>query len=254
MKKIVKVLGGGLLVLASLSQVQVAFAEDKNAKLEAIKKKMSAKLSEAKPNMEVIEIQETPIAGLYKASIGEGSPDLYMSENGEYFIAGQLYQVQPGKFVNLTDQEKNGDRAKAMASIDKKDMIVFAPEEKAKKAIYVFTDVDCGYCQLLHNKVPEYNKLGIEIRYLAYPRAGIPSGSYNKIASAWCAKDRQDALTKLKSRENIPENVCEGNPVINQYQVGRSIGLTGTPALITEDGELIAGYVEPEKLAEMLQL
>lgn len=234
-----------------------AVAQDKNKKqdanIEKAKQAISAGLQAAKPGITVTSVEPSVIPGLYKTLIGEG-PVVYATADGKYFVAGEVFEVSPGKIVNLTDQERNGERAKAIAGIDKKDTINFAPKGAVKKVMYVFTDVDCGYCQLLHSKVPEYNDLGIEVRYLAYPRAGIPSKSYSKIASAWCAKDRNDAITKLKNRQEIPENVCAGNPVPAQFDLGRKIGLSGTPALVFEDGNLIGGYVEPARLAEMLEM
>lgn len=223
------------------------------AALEKVRAAIEAGLQSGKPGLLVPKVEKSPIPGLYKATVGDGQY-IYSTEDGKYFVAGDVYEVKPGKIVNLTEYEKNGDRAKAMATLDTKDMIIFPPKGEVKKVMYVFTDVDCGYCQLLHSKMPEYNELGIEVRYLAYPRAGINSKSYNKIASAWCAKDPNDALTKLKQRQEIPENVCENNPVDDQYRVGRQIGLTGTPAIVLEDGELIAGYVEPAKIKGMLGL
>lgn len=258
MKPYTRVISSCLAAALIAASVGAAAEEPKQPKaasqdLAEVKKAISATLQEGKPGIEVTSVEASPIPGLYKTVIGEG-PHVYATADGKFFLAGEIYAVSPGKIVNLTDQERNGDRAKAVASVDKKDAIVFAPKGETKKVLYVFTDVDCGYCQLLHSKVPEYNELGIEIRYLAYPRAGVNSKSYNKIASAWCAKDRNEALTKLKQRENIPENVCEGNPVADQFELGRKIGLNGTPALVTESGELIAGYVEPQRLAQMLEL
>lgn len=253
MKKTLKVITTIGLLVASVSSSAGDEAAKTAAPMAKIQASIEAGLQVGKPGLAVTSVETSVIPGLYKATVGQG-PHIYVTEDGKYFISGDIFSVEPGKIVNLTDTERNGDRAKAMASIEKKDMIIFPPKGDAKKVMYVFTDVDCGYCQLLHSKVPEYNDLGIEVRYLAYPRAGINSQSYNKIASAWCAKDRNAALTKLKNREEIPNNVCEGNPVANQYDIGRQIGLTGTPAIILEDGELIAGYVEPAKIKGMLGL
>lgn len=226
-------------------------AEKKEPNLEQVKQAISAALHSAKPGITVTSVEPSVIPGLYKTLIGDG-PLVYATPDGKHFIAGEVFEVSLGKIVNLTDQERNVERAKAIAGIDKKDTIAFSPKGAVKKVMYVFTDVDCGYCQLLHSKIAEYNDLGIEVRYLAYPRAGIPSKSYNKIASAWCAKDRNDALTKLKSRQEIPENVCADNPVAAQFALGQKIGLSGTPALVFEDGQLIGGYVEPARLVEMI--
>jgi thiol:disulfide interchange protein DsbC len=231
-------------------------AEEKPAAksgLEQAKQVITTSLQGSKPGIQVNSVEPSIIPGLFKTDIG-GGPQVYATPDGKYFIVGEVYEVAPGKIVNLTERERNVDRAKYIAAVDKKDSINFAPAGEVKKVMYVFTDVDCGYCQLLHSKVAEYNQLGIEVRYLAYPRAGLSSPSYNKIASAWCATDRNAALTKLKNREEIPENICPGNPVAAQYELGHKIGLNGTPALVFEDGELIGGYVEPERLKEMLSL
>ncbi len=243
-------------VAAALALTFSCSAEESNkastASLEKIRVAIEAGLQIGKPNIGVTSVQESVLPGLYKADVGGTS--IYVTADGKHFISGDIYQVNPGRIVNLTEYERNGERAKAVASVDKKDMIIFPAKGDMKKVMYVFTDVDCGYCQLLHSKVPEYNELGIEVRYLAYPRAGLNSQSFNKIASAWCAEDRNAALTKLKNREEIPMNVCKDNPVAAQFQMGRSIGLTGTPAIVLEDGELIAGYVEPTKMKGMMGL
>jgi thiol:disulfide interchange protein DsbC len=242
-----------LLGLMTVSSAYAAEAQKKDAGLEKVKQAISSSLQAAKPGITVSAVEPSAIPGLYKTTIGDG-PEVYATADGKFFVAGEIFEVSPGKIVNLTDQERNVDRAKVIAGIDKKESIIFAPKGEVKKVMYVFTDVDCGYCQLLHSKVGEYNDLGIEVRYLAYPRAGINSNSYNKIASAWCAKDRNDALTKLKNRQEIPENVCADNPVAKQFELGRKIGLSGTPALVFEDGQLIGGYVEPARLLEMLDI
>ncbi|MBC6903866.1 DsbC family protein [Saccharophagus sp. K07] len=238
-----------------LSMVVAASAYAAEAKkepnLEQVKQTISAGIQAAKPGLTVTSVETSVIPGLYKTQVGDG-PVVYATADGKYFIAGEVYELSPGKIVNLTDQERNVERAKLIAGVNKKDAIVFSPKGNVKKVMYVFTDVDCGYCRMLHSKVAEYNDLGIEIRYLAYPRAGIPSKSYNKIASAWCSKNRNEAITKLKNLEEIPENVCAENPVAAQFDLGRKIGLSGTPALVFEDGQLIGGYVEPARLAEMV--
>lgn len=250
--KVFKQFVSGCLLL-TLAQGVLAAPEGKQASLDKIKATIGASLAAGKPGISVGSVEKTVMKGVYKVNI-EGGPHVYASADGKHFLTGDIYEVSPGRIVNLTEQSKNGDRAKAMASVDKKDAIIFAPKGEVKQVMYVFTDVDCGYCQKLHAKVPEYNELGVEVRYLAYPRAGINSGSYKKVASAWCADDRQAALTKLKQREVIPENLCKDNPVAKQFALGQTIGLSGTPALVLESGELIAGYVEPAQLKEMLKL
>lgn len=210
------------------------------------------KITEVRPDLEFGELSVTPVKGIYKTSLPDGGV-IYITEDGGHFFEGALYEVQAGGIVNLDELELEAQRVVALADVPTEDMIVFAPEV-TKAHVYVFTDVDCYYCQKLHNEVPALNELGVEVRYLAYPRAGIGSPSYRKIASAWCADDRLDSLTRLKAGEKIDDNVCDPNPVSDQYQLGGSLGVTGTPALITSSGRLLPGYMPADRLAKALGL
>jgi thiol:disulfide interchange protein DsbC len=133
-------------------------------------------------------------------------------------------------------------------------MIVFSPEGEPRAHITVFTDVTCFYCQKLHKEVPELNKKGVEVRYLAYPRAGVGSAGFKQLASAWCADNPQETLTLLKSKKSVPENVCADNPIAAQYQLGQELGVRGTPAIVTEDGQMIPGYQSADELMVTLGL
>jgi thiol:disulfide interchange protein DsbC len=130
-------------------------------------------------------------------------------------------------------------------------MAVFPAQGNRKAVITVFTDVDCSYCRKLHLEVPRMNQMGVEVRYLAYPRGGLDSPGYAKLVTAWCSTDRPAALTRMKRGEQIPAKTCD-NPVARQYELGRLAGLTGTPAIVLEDGRMLAGYVSAEELGEVL--
>ena len=118
----------------------------------------------------------------------------------------------------------------------------------------MFTDVTCFYCQKLHKEVPALNKRGVEVRYLAYPRAGVGSAGFNQLASAWCADNPQETLTQLKNKQSVPEKVCADNPIAAQYQLGQELGVRGTPAIVTQDGQMIPGYQSADDLMVTLGL
>jgi thiol:disulfide interchange protein DsbC len=218
----------------------------------AVDSAIRASFRSSRPELNISSIIASEISGLYAVQISNG-PILYATGDGKHFVLGDLYQVAPGGFVNLAEKAREGDRAEQMAQVNRDDMIIFSPEQQPTKAsIMVFTDVDCFYCQKLHKEVPDLNRLGIEVRYLAYPRAGIGSDAYKKIASAWCAADQQQAMTKLKNRERIPTNVCAGNPVAAQFKLGQQVGVNGTPALVTDTGRLMPGYMPALQLAAAL--
>ncbi|MFT3930262.1 MAG: thioredoxin fold domain-containing protein [Spongiibacteraceae bacterium] len=247
MKKLIAAMCASFALLALPVTAQPA---DKAPQVDKIEAAIKQSL-EVRPDVKVESIASSEIPGVYAVQIKDG-PMVYTSPDGKYFIHGEIYAVQDKAYVNLTEQRASGMRAKEIAAVKVKDMIVFKPKGPTKAVINVFTDIDCGYCRKLHKEMAQLNALGIEVRYLAYPRAGIGSESYQKMVTAWCAKDRQGTLTRYKNGEAIPINTCSDNPVAAQFQLGERIGVSGTPSLITASGELIPGYVPAQELAERL--
>ena len=191
-------------------------------------------------------IQPSEIKGLYKVFV---PPRIfYVSADGRFAVDGSIIDLKAG--INLTQQEKQKSVITAIDNLGEDSMVVFAPKQ-TRHTVTVFTDIDCGYCRKLHNSIPEYNKLGIKIRYLAFPRAGLGSSSYKKAVSVWCADDRKAAMTMAKSGQQIPEKSCD-NPVESHYNMGGMIGLRGTPALVLETGQVIPGFVPPARLNTIL--
>ncbi|WP_105101370.1 DsbC family protein [Microbulbifer pacificus] len=237
-----------LVATASLLLGQAAIA----AVDEAVAKQIKTKLSAGNPNATFGDVRESPMPGLYEVEVNGGNV-LFVSKDGGHFIAGDLFEVGSQQVVNLSEQRRGRHRAEVMDQQSLKDMIVFSPKGETKAHIYVFTDVDCGYCRKLHNDVPELNRRGIEVRYLAFPRAGLNSVGYRKIATAWCADDPNKTLTDLKNRKDVPLNVCSNNPVAAQYKLGNEvIDVRGTPTIVMEDGTVVPGYLPPETLAKAL--
>ena len=240
-----------VVVLASLSTIvhgESEPAQSVDAKTGAV---IVAKLKTARPDLNYGGVTQSPIDGIYQVQV-IGGPVLYVTGNGEYFFDGDLYQVKPSRFVNLREQAMVGKRRELLAGLDIEDLIVFSPDGPTKSVINVFTDVDCGYCRKLHREVPDLNKRGIEVRYLAFPRAGIGSPSYEKIVSAWCSETPGAALTELKNGGTIESNQCADNPVAAQYRLGQLMGVNGTPAIVLADGTMLPGYRPAAELARVL--
>ena len=210
------------------------------------------RLEALNPELEVASVSESGIEGVVLVELAGGGL-LYGTSDGSHVIEGSLYRLSDGGIVNLTEQRRAVKRRELLAEVDAEDMVIFSPDEPAKASVAIFTDVDCGYCRKLHMEMEEINALGIEVRYLAFPRAGPGSRSYEKTVSAWCAKDAQQAITELKMGGSIPDRSC-ANPVMDQYELGQAMGVTGTPAIITEEGTLLPGYVPAAELAAALGL
>lgn len=204
-------------------------------------------------NLTVKSATKSTVDEVYQIGLSDGS-FIYLLGKSGHFVVGDLYSLQSGSLVNLTEQEARAPQRQALIdSIDEDDMIIFNAKKHVKARLTVFTDIDCGYCQKFHRDVPALNKRGIEVRYLAYPRSGVDSSGAIKLATAWCSKDRQEALTKLKRGEALPPKRCN-DPVAKQYQTGVAIGINGTPTMVHEDGSLLPGYLPIGELIEWLDI
>lgn len=193
-------------------------------------------------------IAETPYKGLYEVVVG--SDIFYLSADGRYLIQGDMIDLNTE--VNMTEGRRNKGRHDLMATVNPASKLRYTPAEgKVAHVIDVFTDVDCTYCRKLHGQMAEYNDNGIEIRYLAFPRAGIGSRSYDKIVSVWCAEDQKAEMTLAKNGQKPQQKSCE-NPVQEHMALARKIGINGTPALVLEDGTLLPGYIPPVQLKKIL--
>lgn len=190
------------------------------------------------------KVRPTPVAGLWEVTIGPHV--VYMTADGRYLLRGDLIEV--ANHHDLTESGRRAARLAAVERVGEKNMIVFGPRD-AKHTLNVFTDVTCPYCRLLDNEVPQLNAAGIKVRYLAFPRAGIPSAGYDEMVAVWCASDPRKAFSDAKAGRAVPPRKCD-NPVREEYQLGQVLGVNGTPTLILDDGELIPGYLPAADLIE----
>jgi len=208
---------------------------------------LDAALNKLMPGTKPSSVEETPLPGLYEVSYG--STIFYFNHDASLMFRGDIIDVN--KKENLTENKRGEARSQLLKSIDEAEMIVYpAKNEKAK--VTVFTDIDCPYCVKLHREMDDYNAEGITIRYMAYPRAGIGSRSYNKAVNVWCSDDKAKAMGDAKEGRKVADKTCD-NPVAQQFQIGQALGVNGTPAMFLEDGSSLPGYIPAKRLAEAVK-
>ena len=213
---------------------------------------ISSKINAVLPDgMSVQSIKESQIENLFIVDIGDLQP-IYASKNGEFFFYGELYAVNGNTLQNTTKDEVNLKRKSILDAVLSKDDFISFKSENEKYKVTIFTDVDCGYCRKFHNEIKDFNDLGITVNYVAFPRSGLDSISYNKIVTAWCSEDPKSTLTKMKQGKDVQLSLCQDHPVETHFLLGQKIGITGTPAIIKSDGELLPGYLPPEELLNRL--
>ncbi len=220
-----------------------ALAAD-DAELERVRNIVSGMFEMIDPE----DVRSSPVDGWYM--IQKGSIVAYVSADGRYLLQGDLIDLD--QQVNLSEAARNNSRRELMASVSDDEAIVFSPKQK-KYRVTVFTDTECTYCRRLHRQIDEYLAHGIEVRYLLYPRNGPASPAWNTAEAVWCANDRNDALTLAKLDKEFETHSCDSSAVQHHYVLGRDVGLTGTPAIVLDDGTLIGGYVTPDQLKAQLE-
>lgn len=243
-----------ILTLAALAlAVAPAHAQDKAARAAPakagvpadVRARLVAKLPGAKPE----DVALSPVPGLYEITMG--GQIAYVSSDGKYLLSGNVYDLDTQ--VNLTASRRNTVRAKALSAVKDDQMIVFGPAN-SKMTVTVFTDIDCGFCRRFHNQITEINQAGVRVRYLLFPRTGPGTESWRKAESVWCAKDRRDALTRAKKGEELKTKACaEAESIKTQWAFGEDMGVEGTPAIFTQTGDYIGGFMTPAQLVQTIQ-
>ncbi|ENR5391334.1 TPA: bifunctional protein-disulfide isomerase/oxidoreductase DsbC [Providencia rettgeri] len=197
-----------------------------------------------KYNMVVEVIKPSPIVGLNVVETSTGV--VYITDDGKYLLQGPIYDMSGKTPVNISNQPL----LKKVEAL-KDEMIIFkAPQEKY--VVTVFTDISCGYCKKLHESVDELNRQGVTVRYLAYPRQGADSDVGKKMASIWCNGLQQKALTQAFKGEDVAIiDDCKID-LSKHMSVGNLFKVTGTPAIILPDGQMLPGYMKPDALVQLL--
>ncbi|HEY0199236.1 MAG TPA: DsbC family protein [Rhodanobacter sp.] len=219
----------------------------------AAEKMVRAAIRTLSAKADVDSISTSPLPGFYQV-IASGQM-LYVSADGKYLLNGDL--VDLGQHENVSDAAWAGFRKAELAKVPAAQRIVFAPAHP-KYTISVFTDVNCGFCRALHEHIADFNKAGIAVEYLAWPREGVtttagrPTPTYTEMVSVWCAADRKAAFSAAKEGHAPKPATCT-NPVKDQFDLGLKLGVNGTPTIYGPDGSMLGGYVTPDQLLQALQ-
>lgn len=231
----------GILLLLFISSVAASPKQDIQERLQKIDERI-----------EVIDLKDAPINNFYEVQLSSGDL-LYVDKQGQYILAGSLLEITDDGLVDLSEQTRSAARTKTIQAVPVSEQIIFAAKGETKAVIQVFTDSTCPYCSRLHEQVPELNSQGVEVRYLAFPRQGVQGKGYEALVDIWCADDRQQAMTDAKAGKKIANKQCE-NPIATQYELGRQLGVQGTPAIFLPSGKVIPGFVPAERLISELGL
>jgi len=199
------------------------------------------------PTLPIDAIADGPYPGLYEV-ITE-SRVVYVTEDMSLLFQGNVIDLNAG--VDLTEARLAGIHMGLINDLGEGKMLVYKAEPATDRSITVFTDINCGYCRLLHSEIDVLLSGGVNVRYLMFPRAGLESESREALESVWCADDPQAAMTSAKAGDAISKVVCE-TPVEEHYDLAGRVGLRGTPLIYLDNGTALPGYREASAIIEMI--
>lgn len=238
---------------ASAAQTKAAATNAATPSDAAAQQKVMAAVRSLSSDLQVDYVGKSPLPGFYQV-IAAGQL-VYISDDGKYMIHGDL--VDLGAHRNLSDAAWAAFRKSELAKVPAAQRIVYAPPHPTH-TITVFTDVNCGYCRALHKHMADFNKAGIAVEYVAWPREGVTTTAgndtptYKEMVSVWCAPDRKRAFDDA-TEGTAPKAATCANPVKAQFDLGVKLGVSGTPTIVAEDGRLLGGYLAPDELLKALK-
>lgn len=227
------------------SDTKVSTAKASTDSDAAVVKALQANLNTSGIEENIISAVPTDMDDIYWVT-ADGLPSFFTDKSGKHIIQGQIIAVGDEAPVDISGALVARTAQDALKTVDKKDMVIYPAKGATKSVVYAFTDADCPYCTKLHEEMDDINARGIEVRYLAWPRS---EGSIPKMEAIWCSEDRKAAMDQAKMGANIQAPSCN-SPVQAQIDLGMALGVRGTPAIFTESGQQVGGYLPAAQLAE----
>ena len=226
------------LALAASVLAPAAFAQEA-----LIRKNITERLPDF-PKID--EVTKTAIPGLYELRVG--TDILYTDERGDHVIEGTLIDTRSR--VNVTQARIDKLTAIDFASLPLKDAIVWKQGTGARKLV-VFADPNCGYCKKFETEMQQVKD--VTVYTFLIPILG--GDSPDKARNIWCAKDNTAAWRDWMIRGSAATRSmgdCDSTAIQRNMAMAKKHRVTGTPALIFEDGKRVPGALPPEQVEKQL--
>lgn len=238
---------GSLLALPGLSTAQdkvLSTQGNDPAAAEVVStKQVRAKFDERFPGLGVTEVSTTPFSGLFEVRIG--TDFLYVDPEVNFVLQGSLIDAKSRR--DLT--------AKRVTEISRVDFSTLPLENAIKQVkgdgsrqMAVFEDPNCGYCKQLHRTLENIDN--VTVYTFLFPI--LSQDSHIRSRNIWCAEDSAATWKQWMVGNKQPAVAeCE-TPIESNLALGRSLLVTGTPAIFFADGSRVNGAIPADVLERKL--
>jgi thiol:disulfide interchange protein DsbC len=192
------------------------------------------------------EVRPTPMAGIWEVRIG--TEIMYSDAKGTYLLQGAMIDTATRK--DLTQERIDKLTAIDFAALPLKDAIVWK-NGSGKRRIAVFADPNCGYCKRLEKDL--VNVKDVTVYTFVIPILG--GDSPDKSRSIWCAKDNTATWRSWMIEGVAPQRVmgqCDSSAIERNSALARKHKVTGTPAIVFEDGTRAPGAIPAAEIEKRL--
>jgi thiol:disulfide interchange protein DsbC len=205
-------------------------------------------LGERLPQLAKIdEVTRTPIAGLWEVRYG-GTEILYTDDKGEFvFVNGSMVDTKTR--VDLTEARIEKLLVIDFDKLPLKDAIVVKQGNGARK-LAVFEDPNCGYCKRFERDLATLKDVTVYTFLLPI----LGPDSVAKSRDIWCAKDNVKAWRGWMVDNVAPTKTsgCDASALDRNLAFSRTHRITGTPALVFEDGTRKPGALPAVAVEQLL--
>ncbi len=204
-------------------------------------------LAERLPDFPKIdEISKTAIPGLYEVRIG--TEIVYTDERGDNLVQGNIIDTRTRR--DLTQARIDKITAIDFAALPLKDAIVWKQGSGERKLV-VFADPNCGYCKKFESEMQQVRD--VTVYTFLIPILG--GDSPDKARNIWCAKDNsavwRDWMIHGTAAPRSMGN-CDVSALQRNLAMAKKYRVTGTPALVFEDGKRVPGALPPAEVEKQL--
>jgi thiol:disulfide interchange protein DsbC len=203
-----------------------AFAQDAEAVKSALKKKF--------PEAPIDTVRKIPYGNLYEV-VGNGEV-FYTDDKTTFLMIGTLVDVKTKE--NVTEARQRQVNAVKFENLPL-DSAFKVVRGNGSRKVAIFADPNCGYCKRFERDLLGVND--ITVYTFLYPI--LSPDSMDKSKQVWCSGDRGqtwiDYMTKNTALKG--DGKCDTAAIDKALAFGKEKRISGTPTIIFEDGERVAG-------------
>ncbi len=200
------------------------------------------------PQHEVSSVQPAQVAGLFEVVVKmkqQGRAQysvVYTDATVDHLITGDLIDTKTRTSVT---EERLAELNKVTVDWAKLplDKAIKEVRGKGERKLVVFSDPDCPFCKKLERE--SLSQLdNVTVYTFLYPLAQLHPDAPRKSRQIWCSSDRAASwLGFMRQGKALSGSDKCATPLAEIAALGERLGISGTPALVFPNGELVAGAI-----------